>query len=181
MLMLAAIFLPIAAGCVLPLLSCENSRQRSVWAEAAVLGASVLALMAVLFQKGRFETGEILRGLTVCLRVDEKGSLFALLVAALWPLSTLYGFAYMEHEKRPNRFFSWYLISNGVTYAVCFAGNLLTLYLAYECLTLATLPLVNHKDDGPSRKAGMKYAACITCLLIFTSKSRYACPFACMP
>ena len=159
MLMLAAILLPIAAGCVLPLLRCDHKRQRAVWTETAVLGASALALAAVLLQEGRVETNELIRGLSVCFRIDEKGSVFALLVAALWPLSTLYGFAYMEHEERPDRFFAWYLISNGVTYAVCFAGNLLTLYLSYECLTLATLPLVNHKDDGPSRKAGMKYAA----------------------
>ncbi|MBR5345022.1 MAG: proton-conducting membrane transporter [Clostridia bacterium] len=159
MLMLAAVLLPIAAGLVLPLLRCENGRQRAVWTETAVIGASFLAVMAVLLQKSAVQTDSIIPGLTICFRVDEKGSLFALLVASLWPLSTLYGFAYMEHEERPDRFFSWYLVSNGVTFAVCFAGNLLTLYMAYECLTLATLPMVNHKDDGPSRRAGMKYAA----------------------
>ncbi len=159
MLMLAAILLPIIAGLVLPLLRCQNGKQRALWTETAVLGASLLALSAVLWQKDAIHTAELIPGLSVCFQVDAKGSLFALLVAALWPLATLYGFAYMEHEERPDRFFAWYLVSNGVTFAVCFAGNLLTLYMAYECLTLATLPLVNHKDDGPSRRAGMKYAA----------------------
>ncbi len=40
---------------------------------------------------------------------------------------------------------------------VAFSDNFLTLYLFYELLTLATLPLVMHSMDGKARYAGKKY------------------------
>ena len=38
-----------------------------------------------------------------------------------------------------------------------FAGNLLTLYLFYEILSLSTFPLVAHHQDGEARTGGRKY------------------------
>lgn len=37
------------------------------------------------------------------------------------------------------------------------AGNLFSLYVFYECLTMVTLPLVTHKKDVQSIRAGRKY------------------------
>ena len=158
MLLIAAILLPVLAGTALPLLRCQNSRQRGIYVEAAALATSALAVMTVLWFREPL-TAELLPGVALGLRCDSLSAVFVLLVAGLWPLATLYGFSYMEHEERPDRFFAWYLVSYGATLTVAFSANLLTLYLGYECLTLATLPLVNHKDDPPSRRAGMSYAA----------------------
>ena len=157
-MIIAAILLPVLAGAVLPLMKCENMRQRGIYVEAAAVATSVLAVLAAL-RGGDALSVELLPGLPLALRSDSLSSVFALLVAGLWPLASLYAFAYMEREEWPDRFFAWYLVSDGVTLCVAFSANLLTLYLSYECLTLSTLPLVNHKDDGPSRRAGMKYAA----------------------
>ena len=82
---------------------------------------------------------------------------FAGLVSFLWPLASLYGFEYMRHENRPNAFFAYYTMSYGVTLAVALAGNLFSLYVFYECLTMVTLPLVTHKKDVQSIRAGRKY------------------------
>ncbi|MBQ8537618.1 MAG: proton-conducting membrane transporter, partial [Clostridia bacterium] len=90
-------------------------------------------------------------------RVDGLSRVFTGLVAFLWPLATLYAFEYMRHENRENAFFTWYTLSYGVTLAISMAANLFTLYVFYECLTLATLPLVTHKRDAKSIHAGRKY------------------------
>lgn len=160
MLLYAAILLPVAAGAVLPLLRCENGKQRAVYVSAVTLSASLLTVLTLLWERDAPHiAAEILPGLRLAFAADGKSAVFAGLVSALWPLSTLYGFAYMEHEEREDRFFAWYCVSQGVTVAAAFAGNLFTLYLCYELLTLSTLPLVNHKDDAPSRRAGLQYAA----------------------
>ena len=85
-------------------------------------------------------------------------SVFLGLIAFLWPLASLYGFSYMEHEHRPNAFFAWYTICYGITVCVASAGNLFTMYLAFEALTLITLPLVWHKWNEESVAAARKYA-----------------------
>jgi multicomponent Na+:H+ antiporter subunit D len=40
---------------------------------------------------------------------------------------------------------------------VAFAGNLLTFFLFYELLTLATYPLVVHKESEKAFAAGRRY------------------------
>ena len=178
MLICAAVLLPIVAGAVLPLLRCENRRQRSVYAGAVTLSASLLTVLTLVTQKGvTLTAAEILPGLTLAFRADGKSVIFAALASGLWPLSTLYAFSYMEHEEREDRFFAWYSVSQGVTVAAALAANLFTLYLCYELLTLSTLPLVNHKDDPPSRRAGLKYA----CWTIGAAALGFAAMLALLP
>ncbi len=85
---------------------------------------------------------KLYRDLTVLFSLDRLGSVFAGLIAFLWPLAALYSFEYMRNEERQTAFFAYYLMTYGVTAGIAFAGNLVTLYLFYELLTLVTFPLV---------------------------------------
>jgi multicomponent Na+:H+ antiporter subunit D len=42
---------------------------------------------------------------------------------------------------------------------VAFAGDLLTFFIFYELLTIATYPLVTHKGDAAAVAAGRRYLA----------------------
>ena len=55
------------------------------------------------------------------------------------------------------RFFSFFAVSLAATIGVAFAANLLTLYLFYEMLSLATFPLVTHHQDREARGGGRTY------------------------
>lgn len=90
--------------------------------------------------------------------MDGASRLFAGLAATLWPFTMLYAFDYMSHEKHLSMFWSFFTVSFGVTLGVAFAGNMMTMYLFYELLTLATLPLVMQPMSTTARKAGVKYA-----------------------
>lgn len=96
--------------------------------------------------------------LSLCLQTDGLGSFFAGMIAVLWPLFTLYAAEYMEDDRRSLAFFLFYLLSYGVTVGICFAGSLLTMYIFYEFLTLATVPLVLHGFSAAHRHAARKYA-----------------------
>ena len=91
------------------------------------------------------------------LRVDGMSRVFIMIISVLWPLTTLYAFDYMGHEGGEPRFFIIFLISYGVSAGVALAGNMMTLYMFFELLTLATLPLVMHKMDDKARFAGKRY------------------------
>lgn len=95
--------------------------------------------------------------LKVMFRLDGMGSVFAGLVACLWPLAVLYSFEYMRHEKRKTSFFAYYLMTYGVTVGIAFAGNLMTLYLFYELLTLVTFPLVLYPMTKEAARASRRY------------------------
>lgn len=95
--------------------------------------------------------------LTVSLKLDGLGRVFAGMVALLWPLATLYAFEYMEHEGGENHFFGFYLLSYTTTLGIAFAEDLMTLYVFYELLSLATLFLVMHGMKAKAVHAGRKY------------------------
>ena len=95
--------------------------------------------------------------LTISFRLDGLGRLFGGMVALLWPLATLYAFEYMEHEGGENTFFGYYLLSYSVTLGIAFAEDLMTLYVFYELLSLATLFLVMHGMKPHAVHAGRKY------------------------
>ena len=95
--------------------------------------------------------------LSISFKLDGLGRVFGGLVAFLWPLSTLYAFEYMAHEGGENHFFGFYLLSYAVTLGIAFAEDLITLYIFYELLTLATLFLVMHGMKPQAVYAGRKY------------------------
>jgi multicomponent Na+:H+ antiporter subunit D len=55
------------------------------------------------------------------------------------------------------RFFACFALSLSATMGVAFAGNLLTLYIFYEILSLSTYPLVTHHGDKEARSGGRTY------------------------
>ena len=155
-LILVTILTPLLAGAALPLIRFQSRRARSWYVEAVTLLTSVLAGCLIVLKP----QGTLLRmteTFSLAFRVDGLSMMFTGLIAFLWPLATLYAFEYMRHEEREDSFFCFYTISYGVTLAISMAANLFTLYVFYECLTLATLPLVTHKKDTKSIHAGRKY------------------------
>ena len=91
------------------------------------------------------------------LSVDGLSRVFIMIISVLWPLTALYAFDYMAHEGGEPRFFTFFLVSYGVSSGIALSGNMLTLYMFFELLTLATLPLVMHKMDDKARFAGKRY------------------------
>jgi multicomponent Na+:H+ antiporter subunit D len=100
-------------------------------------------------------------GLDLWLHVDALGVVFALLASGLWVVTSLYTSGYMRATNlshRP-RFLAAFAASIGAALGVALAGNLLTFLLFYELLTLATYPLVVHKETGKAFAAGRRYLA----------------------
>ena len=95
--------------------------------------------------------------LTISFKVDGLGIIFAAIVSFLWPLAVIYATEYMKHEGKQKKFFTFYIATFGVTLAIAFSANMLTLYFCYECLTFITLPLVMHSMDNRALYAGKKY------------------------
>jgi multicomponent Na+:H+ antiporter subunit D len=96
-------------------------------------------------------------GLT--LRVDQFGIFFAIIASGLWIFTSFYSIGYVRgnHEKKQTRYFASFAVCLSATMGVAFAGNLLTFIIFYEMLTIATYPLVIHKENKEAIAAGRKY------------------------
>ena len=158
MLIFLTLLVPLLGGAAMAFIRFPSGKARAIYVESVVCATSLMVL-ALLLSRGP-ETHvlyTLMEKLPLAFRLDGPSCVFAGLVAVLWPIASLYAFEYMKHEERENSFMSWYTMTYAVTLAVAFSANLFTLYVFYECLTLITLPLVIHKKDAMSIRAGRKY------------------------
>lgn len=105
------------------------------------------------------EVSQVLPGLSIAFKVEPLGMLFAALASGLWLINSIYSIGYMRGNKEKNqtRFFTCFALALSATMGVAFAGNLFTLFLFYELLTLSTYPLVSHKGDAATVKSARIY------------------------
>ena len=150
--------LPAVGAALLFMLRPKDRRVCHVITMLFTLAASVLTAVCVFNPANQQMTLLQLSWiLSISLKLDGLGRVFAGMVALLWPLASLYAFEYMEHEGGDNHFFGFYLLSYSVTLGIAFAEDLMTLYVFYELLTLATLFLVMHGMKAKNVHAGRKY------------------------
>ncbi|MBI1339257.1 monovalent cation/H+ antiporter subunit D family protein [bacterium] len=103
--------------------------------------------------------GEPAPGFAIAFRLEPLGALFAAMASGLWALTSLYAIGYMRgaQEQNQTRFYACLSIAMVAVMGVAMAANLFTLFVFYEVLSLSTYPLVAHKGDEASRKAGRIY------------------------
>lgn len=161
-MVLLTIALPFLA--VIPVLMCDaspNAREGF----SITIGVIVFYLVTEIYD-AFVQTGEItvtllemIPGLSISLSVEPLGMIFAGIASFLWVVTTIYAIGYMRghHEQNQTRFFACFAIAIGSTIGVAFAGNMLTLFVFYEVLTISTFPLVTHHGTQEAKKAGRTY------------------------
>ena len=93
------------------------------------------------------------------LSAEPMGVIFGLLASFLWVVTTVYSIGYMRghHEINQTRFYTCFAVAIAAVMAAAYADNLLTLFVAYEVITISTFPLVTHAGGESARKAGKVY------------------------
>ena len=102
---------------------------------------------------------EVLPGLSITLKAEPLGAMFAVIASGLFIVNSLYSIGYMRgnEEKHQTRFYMCFAVAISAAVGIAFAGNLLTFFTFYEILTLSTFPLVTHKRDEKARAGGRIY------------------------
>jgi multicomponent Na+:H+ antiporter subunit D len=160
---LLAVLVSLMAGCLI-ILTGERSRNlREIWTIlASVVKFIIVSSMIPVVLQGKVVEYTIISlapGLLLQFRVDAFGLLFGILASALWIATSFYSIGYMRglNEHAQTRYFFCFAIALSATMGIAFAGNLLTLFVFYEVLTMATYPLVSHKETPEAIKGGRKY------------------------
>ena len=104
-----------------------------------------------------FDVVEFTPGIAIAFRADAYGMFFALVSSTLWVFTTIYAIGYMRGDRERVRFFGFFALCVSTTVGVAFAENLLTFFLFYETLTIATYPLVVHAETPAALRAGRIY------------------------
>lgn len=155
-LVLLPLLLPLLGGLalLLPPLREEKARRAGV---LTILFATYALTVAALLRGGEASLGQLAPGAEIRFAVDGVTRIFAGLIAFMWCMSGIFSFEYMKHEENHTRYYCFFLLGEGAMLGVALAANYVTMYLAFEWMTLLTLPLVLHEQSGDAIKAGMKY------------------------
>ena len=161
-LTILALAVPALGAVMIALLGpLPNRREGVTFVTAVLLFVVVLALSVSVFGGARPHLSliEIMPGISIAFTVEPLGMLFALVASSLWIVNSAYSVGYMRgnDEPRQTAFFVCFAIALASTLGIAFAGNLFTLFIFYEVLTLSTYPLVAHHGDRQARQGARTY------------------------
>ncbi|MGI6588093.1 MAG: proton-conducting transporter membrane subunit [Peptococcia bacterium] len=159
-----AVLISLVAAALI-MLSAQRPNLRETWTILAAVGKMliVFSMLPVVLAGGviEIEPFYIAKGISLHLRADAAGMVFAVLASFLWVVTSFYSIGYMRKLKEEHQtgYFACFAVCLSATMGIAFAANLLTFFVFYEILTIATYPLVVHHRDEESIKAGRKYLA----------------------
>jgi multicomponent Na+:H+ antiporter subunit D len=161
---LGAIAVPLAGAALIAVSHrTPDLREGVTLVTAAALFLLVASLAPDVLGGGRpgVHVAKVMPGIDLAFRVEPLGMLFALVASGLWIVNSLYSIGYMRgnREAHQTRYYVCFAGALASTMGIAFAGNLFTLFLFYEALTLVTYPLVTHHGTPEAMRAGRLYLA----------------------
>ena len=151
----------VGAAAILALRNLPDAREAASLVTSVVTFLLAASALPALFSSGGSVTPSlvILPGFSIQLHGDALGLLFATLASFLWILTTVYNVGYMRglREHAQARYYTSFALVIGATMGVALSANLFSLFIFYEILTVATYPLVVHKETPEAFAAGRKY------------------------
>ncbi|MDC0987077.1 monovalent cation/H+ antiporter subunit D family protein [Alphaproteobacteria bacterium] len=161
-LMLLALVIPLIGAVTIVLFGkIPNLREAATLVTAVSLFAVALNLLPVVADGGRPDLNliEVLPGLELRFTLEPLGMLFALIASGLWIVNSIYSIGYMRAKKESNqtRFYVCFALAIFGAMGVALAGNMFTLFIFYEVLTITTYPLVTHAGTPEAMRSGRTY------------------------
>jgi multicomponent Na+:H+ antiporter subunit D len=132
---------------------------------ALSVGTSVVTFFSVLMLYPYMMAGEIIEysmfqllpNLEISFRVDILSFSLALLSSFIWMLVSIYSIDYMCHEHGCNRYYPVLIITLASCMGIFMAGDLFTLFVFFELMSLISYVLVVHEESIEALRAGYKY------------------------
>jgi multicomponent Na+:H+ antiporter subunit D len=149
-------------------LYCLVTYKRPKARDIGIITLSIITAILALTHISELYNGELSRHLVTLipnvslgLQVEPIGATFALVASGLWPLAQLFAIGYMRgnNEANQSRFYIFYTAAIGTALLIAFAGDLLSLFVFYELMTVLTFPLVAHKGNEAAKNGARTYLA----------------------
>lgn len=160
--LLLALGLPAAATFLIAALGSRPNLRDGVSVTTSVATFAVVLYLLNGFLDGARPSVtlfEVLPGLVLNFTIEPLGMLFATVASGLWIVTAVYSIGYMRGagEKKQTRFYICFAIAISAALGIAFSGNLFTLFIFYEVLTISTYPLVAHKETPEARRGARIY------------------------
>jgi hydrogenase-4 component B len=156
---LVMISIPLV-GALLQLIYRKTSSTKRDW--VIIFMTFITILITMMMYPIAQEGGIILSfpeimGIGISFDVDMLGFTMLLITTIIWFLVMVYAHEYMKKEKNSNRFFLFMAITYSAVLGTIMAGDLLTMFLFFEIMTISSYVLVTHSQKEESYEAGYNF------------------------
>ncbi len=161
-----AVFVPFICAFLVVASGEKHKNLRDMWSLVASLSVVILvaslmpwAVKGIIVESPINNLVRISPVLVVQFRVDSFGAFFGGLSAFMWIFMTIYSIGYMRRmqERNTTRFFACFALAISAGIGIAFSGNLFTLFIFYEMLSISVYPLIMHHETEEAMKAGRTY------------------------
>ena len=130
-----------------------------------IVSSLTLLIALVFYTLGYFEPHSMIRipiiipNLGLLLSCSAEGLAFSFMISLLWILANLYAIGYMRSacDTHQKYFFFFFTISISCALGIAFSGDLTTMFIFYELLTISTYPLIINRVNENTINAGKTY------------------------
>lgn len=135
----------------------EDFRDASTAALTMVTFLMCLALYPQVMSGGFTLVLPRILGYGLLFTIDMLGLTMMLLTSAVWTLVMIYAPDYMARESHRNRFYLFINMTYGAILGTLMAGDIFTLFLFFEMMTVCSYLLVVHTETTEAERAGDLY------------------------
>ena len=136
--------------------SIENRDKSVIYMGFVTLMIVVFVYPIALTDVIRLEIPQVL-ALGISFRLDMLSYSVVLLSSFIWFFVMIYAHEYMKKEEKSTRFFFFLSLTYGSVLGSIMSGDLLTMFLFFEIMTVVSYMLVIHGQNDASYKAGYNY------------------------
>ncbi len=160
-LLVLSLLFPLLGGIIVPFLREQPTSRQAI----VPLIASAFSFVSLLFLVSPVLSGTLQSTPSLIfspqmvfrLRVDALGLFFALVSTFIWMLAAVFSLEYLKNTTHGTRYFSLFSSCLGFTLGIALAGNLFTVFIFYELLTVGSYPLIAHEETPAAKAAAKKY------------------------
>jgi hydrogenase-4 component B len=133
------------------------SRDRIVIISTFITFILILLLYPVAIKGGELLLIPKVLSLGLSFKIDMLGFTVLLITSFIWLMVMVYAHEYMKKERKCTRFFFFMALTYSAVLGAIMAGDLLTMFLFFEVMTIASYMLVIHGQKDESYQAGYNY------------------------
>ena len=154
-LILAVLVLyPFVGAVVSGLIGRKSEKVRDFFADFVVVSEFLLTLAVFLINAGSGEEVNYycyideICGWGLPLEMDGFRMVYVMIAAFMWMMTTILSREYMEHHKNKNRYYLFLLATLGATMGVFLSGDLYTLFIFFEIMSLTSYGLHRKRHES---------------------------------
>lgn len=159
-LLSVVVFYPMLAALISYLIGRFHKSARDYFADFVVVSEFALLLYPIITRTQTL-TFEIpgFAALGLHFMLDGFRSVYTLVAAFMWMMTTVFSKEYFKHYHNRNRYYLFMLLTLGATMGVLLSADLFTTFIFFEMMSLTSYVWVAHDEKKDSLRAAETYLA----------------------